>query len=242
MKLTPNIVLATMAAQASALVQIEVRYSDKMIEVGNLDLFATTYQAIYAEDGNQRAVMMDRSFGADTNTCKSTEDGDPDLNVQVKVNGAWGRTPGLQDNEMREALVASMWEVLQRVADPSGYEVFTNCRGLTWQESIGYTSEAACGPQSTRNCEEPCSKEGSPGLAQCMNQSWGHQVPSSMRVTAYIDDQLQADDLIIEFSSAVNPKDGGCGIIGDIAAELAGYVIPVAGGLFAKGIELGCSS
>lgn len=242
MKLSSNIALATMAAQASALVQIEVRYSDNMIEVGNLDLFAATYQAIYAEEGNQRSVMMDRSFGTYDNTCKSAEEPDPDLNVQVKVNGAWGRTPGLADNEMREGLVAAMWEALQAVTDPSGYEVFTECRGLTWMESVGYTSEAACGPQSSRNCEEPCSKENSPGLAQCMKQSWGHSVPSSMRVTAYIDDQLQADDLIIEFASAKTPKAGGCGIIGDIAAELAGYVIPVAGGLFAKGISIGCSS
>lgn len=242
MKLTSNLVLAAMAAQASALVQIEVRYSDKMIEVGNLDLFAATWQAIYAEAGNQRSVMMDRSFGADTSTCKFAEDNDSDLTVQVKVNGAWGRTPGLQDNEMREALVTSMWEVLQRVADPTGYETFSGCRGLTWQESVSYTSDAACGPQSARNCEEPCRKEGSPGLAQCMDHSWGHQVPSSLRVTAYIDDVLQADDLIIEFSSAVNPKDGGCGIIGEIAGALAEYTIPVAGGLFAKGIEIGCSS
>lgn len=242
MKFSSKIALATMAAQASALVQIEVRYSDNMIEVGNLDLFAVTYQAIYAEDGNQRSVMMDRSYGTFDNTCKSAEEPDPDLNVQVKVNGAWGRTPGLADNEMREGLVAAMWEALQAVTNPSGYEVFSECRGLTWQESVGYTSEAACGPQSSRNCEEPCRKEGSPGLAQCMNHSWGHSVPSSMRVTAYIDDQLQADDLIIEFASAKTPKEGGCGIIGDIAAELAGYVIPVAGGLFAKGISIGCSS
>ncbi|KAG6358793.1 hypothetical protein INS49_012312 [Diaporthe citri] len=242
MKLSSNIALATMAAQASALVQIEVRYSDTMIEVGNLDLFAVTYQAIYDEDGNQRSVMMDRSYGTFDNTCKSAEEPDPDLNVQVKVNGAWGRTPGLADNEMREGLVAAMWEALQAVTNPSGYEVFSECRGLDWQESVGYTDTAACGPESSRNCEEPCSKEGSPGLAQCMKHSWGHQVPSSMRVTAYIDDQLQADDLIIEFASARTPKDGGCGIIGDIAGTLAGYVIPVAGGLFAKGISIGCSS
>ncbi|KAI7788186.1 hypothetical protein LA080_012251 [Diaporthe eres] len=242
MKLSSNIALATMAAQASALVQIEVRYSDTMIEVGNLDLFAVTYQAIYAEDGNQRSVMMDRSYGTFDNTCKSAEEPDPDLNVQVKVNGAWGRTPGLADNEMREGLVAAMWESLQAVTNPSGYEVFSECRGLTWQESVGYTDAAACGPKSSRNCEEPCGKVGSPGLAQCMNHSWGHQVPTSMRVTAYIDDRLQPDDLIIEFASAKTPKDGGCGIIGDIAGTLAEYVIPVAGGLFAKGISIGCSS
>jgi hypothetical protein len=242
MKLTSNIALATMAAQASALVQLEVRFSDKMVPVGNLDLFGATWEAIYAEDGNQRSVMMDRSFGTIDNTCKSAEEPDPDLNVQVKINGAWGRTPGLQDNQMRDGLVAAMWEALQKVTNPSGYEVFSECRGLVWQESVGYTADAACGRLSARDCEEPCRNEGSPGLAQCMKHSWGHSVPSSMRVTAYIDGQLQADDLIIEFASQATTKDGGCGIIGDIAGALAGYVIPVVGGLFAKGISIGCSS
>ena len=39
MKVSSNSLLAMMAAQASALVQIEVRFSDTMIDVGDLDLF-----------------------------------------------------------------------------------------------------------------------------------------------------------------------------------------------------------
>lgn len=241
MKLTSNIALATMAAQASALVQLEVRYSDTMIPVGNLDLFAATWQAIYAEDGNQRSIMTDRSFGTYDNKCKPAEEPDPDMDVQVKINGAWGRTPGLQQNEMRDGLIAAMWEALQAVTDPNGYEVFYECRGLTWQESVGYTDAAACNPKLPRNCAEACDQS-APGMAQCMKHSWGHSVPSSMRVTAYIDDVLQPDDLIIEFASKARAHDGGCGIIGDIAGNLASFVIPVAGDLFAKGIEIGCSS
>ncbi|OLN81009.1 hypothetical protein CCHL11_09983 [Colletotrichum chlorophyti] len=237
-----NFLIAALAAQAAAKVQLEVRYSDNMIDVGTLDIFAATWQAIYAEPGNQRAIMTDRSFGADTNTCTHYTDNKPDITVRVKMNGAWGRTPGLKDNQMREGLVQAMWQVLQKTSNPYGYEVFSQCRGTTWQESVGYTSAAACGPKSSRNCQSPCRKVGSPGLTQCMKQTWAHKVPSSLRVTAYIDGRLQPDDLIIEFASQVNPVKGGCGLVGDIAGALAGYVIPVVGGLFAKGIAIGCSN
>ncbi|KAK6220170.1 hypothetical protein QIS74_05672 [Colletotrichum tabaci] len=241
MRATSNILLAGLAAQASALVQMEVRYSDNMIDVGNLDLFAATWQAIYAESGNTRAIMTDRSFGTQTNECTHADDYDPDVTVQVKMNGAWGRTPGLSDNQMRDGLVQSAWEVLSRAAEPYGYEVFNGCRGLTWMESVGYTSDAACGPKSGRNCEHACRNENSPGLAQCMNHTWGHKVPSSLRVTAYIDGRLQPDDLIIEFAARSNAVSGGCGWVGTIAGALAGF-IPVGGDLFAAGIDIGCSN
>ncbi|KAK2730364.1 hypothetical protein CKAH01_09611 [Colletotrichum kahawae] len=203
MKFSKKTVLATMATQATALVQMEVRYSDRMVDVGNLDLFDVTWQAIYGEAGNTRAIMTDRSFSSQTNTCTWAEDYDPDLTVQVKMNGAWGRTPALSDNQMRDGLVQSMWEVLRTVSDPYGYE-------------------------------------NSPGLAQCENQTWGHKVPSTLRVTAYIDGRLQPDDLIIEFGATKNQEPGGCGLVGEVAGFLAGF-IPVGGDLFAKGIEIGCA-
>ncbi|KAF6790755.1 hypothetical protein CSOJ01_14464 [Colletotrichum sojae] len=241
MKTNTNILLAALAAQASALVQMEVRYSDRMVDVGNLDLFAVTWQAIYGETGNKRAIMTDRSFGAQTNECTHYEDYDPDVTVQVKMNGAWGQTPGLTDNQMRDGLVQSLWEVLRTVSDPYGYEVYNGCRGLTWMESVGYTPEAACGPKSAKNCEYACRNENSPGLAQCMNHTWGHKVPSTLRVTAYIDGRLQPDDLIVEFGATKNQEAGGCGLVGEVAGFLAGF-IPVGGELFAKGIEIGCAN
>ncbi|KAF6802888.1 hypothetical protein CMUS01_15231 [Colletotrichum musicola] len=241
MKTNTNILLAALAAQASALVQMEVRYSDRMVDVGNLDLFAVTWQAIYGETGNTRAIMTDRSFGAQTNECTHYEDYDPDVTVQVKMNGAWGQTPGLTDNQMRDGLVQSLWEVLRTVSDPYGYEVYNGCRGLTWMESVGYTPEAACGPKSAKNCEYACRNENSPGLAQCMNHTWGHKVPSTLRVTAYIDGRLQPDDLIVEFGATKNQEAGGCGLVGEVAGFLAGF-IPVGGELFAKGIEIGCAN
>lgn len=47
MKTSNNAVLlaiAALASQAAAEVQMDVRYSDNMIDVGNMDLFAATWQ------------------------------------------------------------------------------------------------------------------------------------------------------------------------------------------------------
>lgn len=47
MKTSSNAVLlsiAALASQAAAEVQMDVRYSDNMIDVGNMDLFAATWQ------------------------------------------------------------------------------------------------------------------------------------------------------------------------------------------------------
>lgn len=234
--------VAGLAATAHALVQIEVRYTDKMVEVGNMDLHAATYAAIYAEPGNQRGIVTDRTFEGVTNQCQPRLTPGNDVTVQVKMNGAWGRTPGLKDNEMREGLVASIWEVLKTVSDKNGYEVYTECDGMDWNNPAVHVPGAACGAKAAKSCKDQCSHVNTPTLVQCMKHSWGHQVPSQLRVTAYIDGALQPDDLIIDFASTKNTKGGGCGIIGEIAGTLAGYTIPVVGGLFAQGITLACSS
>ncbi|KAL1618759.1 hypothetical protein SLS56_010450, partial [Neofusicoccum ribis] len=236
---TPALLLATTAATASALVQMEVRYSDSLVDVGNADLFAMTWQTLYDTAGNERAIMTDRTAGADTNPCTHAEDADPDVTVRVQMNGAWGQTPGLEVNQMRDALVQSLWEVLKAVSDKEGYEVFTGCRGTSWMESVASDPNAACGREAARTCEEPCKDVNSPGLAQCTTRTWGHKVPSSFRVTAYIDGKLQPDDLIVTFDSATNAQAGGCGWVGEVASAVAGF-IPVAGGLFQQGIALGC--
>ncbi|KAL8382219.1 hypothetical protein RB595_006144 [Gaeumannomyces hyphopodioides] len=234
--------IAGFAATAQALIQMEVRYSDKMVEVGNMDLQAATRDAIYAEPGNQRGIITDRTFSGVTNQCQPRLEPGPDVTVQVKMNGAWGRTPGLQDNQMRDGLVASLWEVLTAVSDDTGYEVYTECDGMSWNEAVVHVKEAACGALAAKSCKDQCANVNTPTLTQCMKHSWGHRVPSQIRVTAFIDGALQADDLIIDFASTQNTKPGGCGIIGKIAAKLATYTIPVAGGLFAEGIQLACAS
>lgn len=245
MKTSTSAILAGLVAVATAAVQLEVRYSDRMVDVGTLDLMEVTRNAIYAEPGNERSILTDRTHQAITRTCKSAVENTPDVSVQVKMTGAWGRTPGLKNNEMRDGLVASIFEALKQVSDDTGYEVYSECRGLVWQESVAHVPEAACGraAASGQTCDGPCRNAvASPGTTQCMKHDWGHRVPSVMRITAYIDDALQPDDLIFEFASTQNAQAGGCGIIGKIAGKLASFTIPVAGGLFSEGINILCAN
>ncbi|KAL1633917.1 hypothetical protein SLS58_010861 [Diplodia intermedia] len=243
MKTSNNALLlaAALASQATALVQMDVRYSDNMIDVGNIDLFAQTWQILYDTAGNERSVVTDKDISSDNNPCTSENDSSPDLTVSIKMTGAWGQTPGLEQNQMRDGLIQSAWEVLRNIADRNKYNVYGGCTGFTWQESVPGDANAPCGPKAATTCEEACKDESDiPGSVECSLVTTGYKVPSELRVTAYIDDQLQPDDLIISIESVVNPVTGGCGISGEIAKAVANF-IPVAGSLFSQGIMIGCT-
>ncbi|KAL1616236.1 hypothetical protein SLS54_008529 [Diplodia seriata] len=233
--------VAALASQATAEVQMDVRYSDNMIDVGNIDLFAQTWQVLYDTAGNERSVITDKDIQSDNNPCTAESDSKPDLTVSIKMNGAWGQTPGLQQNQMRDGLIQSMWEVLRNIADRNKYNVYGGCTGFTWQEGTPGNADSPCGPRSATSCEDACKDESDiASQVECTVVTTGYKVPSELRVTAYIDDQLQADDLIISIDAAVNPTTGGCGIAGEIAKAVSGF-IPVAGGLFTQGIAVGCT-
>ncbi|KAG7402442.1 hypothetical protein Forpi1262_v017865 [Fusarium oxysporum f. sp. raphani] len=80
-------------AIANSKIKVEVRYSDRMVDVGNLDLFKNTWQEIYGATGNQQSVVSDKIFKTFTKGC-TTWAGKPAMNAQVKINGQWGRIPG----------------------------------------------------------------------------------------------------------------------------------------------------
>ncbi|KAH7049300.1 hypothetical protein B0J12DRAFT_100924 [Macrophomina phaseolina] len=244
MKTSSNVLLAlaALASQAAAEVKMYVAYSDNMVDVGNLDIFKNTWQTLYETSGNERSVVTDKSIGTDNNPCTSKYDSDPDLTVRIKMNGAWGQTPGLEQNQMRDGLVQSMWEVLRNIADRNKYDVYGGCTGFTWQEGTPGDPNSPCGgPAPSKSCADACKDAAdSPEMVECTIVTTGYKIPSELRVTAYIDDQLQPDDLIISIDAAKNPETGGCGIQGEIAKAVAGF-IPVAGGLFAQGIAIGCT-
>ncbi|KAL0936432.1 uncharacterized protein CTRU02_208647 [Colletotrichum truncatum] len=227
--------LAALGQVVSATIKVEVRFSDKMVNVGNLDLFATTWQKIYAATGNQYSIVTDNTYPTNDDKCTSHYT-DHTLNAQVIVNGQWGKVPGLGPHDSREALVQSIWKSLQLGSDKTAWDVYTNCYGLTWQEGIPYWKTPACGAVAatvSKQCQCPIAS------AQCQYYSKGHKVPSIIKANLYRDGVLLADSLTIEFSSAVVEQSGGCGIVGMIASGLAGFV-PGVGSIFSKGITLLC--
>jgi hypothetical protein len=227
---------------ASAKIQAEVRYSDSMIDVGNLDLFAQTWQKIYAADGNSQSVLTDVTTPAYSGGCNSWAD-DANLNAKVTINGQWGRVAGLGLHDSREALVQSIWAALKEVSGDNHYDVFNTCYGTTWQEGLpswAYDAGgAACGgksPSVAADC--PCEV----GSAACKDHSLGHKVPSLIKANLYDEDgALLADNLEITFESAAVGGEGGCSTLTKVAAALAG-LIPGSGSLFSTGVNVACLS
>ncbi|KAM0438658.1 hypothetical protein ACHAPT_001414 [Fusarium lateritium] len=229
-------VLAALAPAALAQIKVEVRYSDHMVDVGNLDLFKETWEKIYSTDGNQRSIISDTFFDTHADGCTHAT-AEPNRRVNVRINGQWGRIPNLEVNDAREALTKSLWEVLKEVSEPTGWDVFTNCYGTTWQEGVPkWAGEHACGGD-TATVQSECLCD--IGSAQCEHHSWGHKVPSLIKANLYRDGALLADSLELEFASTIKEEDAGCGTVGTIASTLAGF-LPGPGSLFATGIDIFC--
>ncbi|GJC77453.1 hypothetical protein ColLi_00291 [Colletotrichum liriopes] len=227
--------LTALGQAASATIQVEVRFSDQMVNVGNLDIFKTTWQKIYGAVGNQRSVVSDDTYPTNDDVCTSHYT-DNSGNARVIINGQWGQVPGLGPHDSREALVQSIWESLKRGSDRTAWDVYTDCWGLTWQEGIPYWKTPACGAEAatvSRECQCPISS------AQCQYYSKGHKVPSVIKANLYRDGALLADSLTIQFSSEAVVEKGGCGIVGLIASGMASF-IPGVGSIFSKGITMLC--
>ncbi|EFQ95119.1 hypothetical protein CFE70_007930 [Pyrenophora teres f. teres 0-1] len=242
MKFQSNIMLALLAVAPSAVsaagkIQVEVRYSNEMVDVGNLELFAETWQKIYSTEGNGRSILSDTAYTTNASACGSWSS-KGDREVRVKVNGQWGKIPDLGPNDSRDALVGTLSKVLDEVSKGTGYNVFSNCYGLSWQESVPiWPGPHACGGRNpTVRPECMCDI----GTAQCEFHAWGHKVPSSIKANLYRDGALLADTLSIDFTANAVAKDEGCGMVGDIAKTLAAY-IPGVGNLFVAGVELNCA-
>lgn len=241
MKHTVSHLLAVggLLSAVSAKIQAEVRYSDKMIDVGNLDVFAQTWQKIYAADGNSQSVLTDVTSSTYNGGCNSWAD-DANLIVKVTINGQWGRVSGLGLHDSREALVQSIWAALKEVSGENQWDVFNNCYGTTWQEGLpdwAYHGQSACGGASnsvTQDC--PCDS----GSSACKDHSLGHKVPSLIKANLYDGNgALLADSLEITFESAEVVGSGGCNTLTKVAGALAG-LLPGPGSLFSTGVNVAC--
>lgn len=162
--------------------------------------------------------------------------------MQVTMDGSWGAEPtsNVTASAMREAFVSTVWSSLQAIYAQSQYDVYEGCVGSTWQDSVLYTADAACGPLSSVSCEAACSDAETPTEVQCDTHLTGSLLPSKLKITAYEDGVLLADELTVTFAATANDvSDGGCGIVGTISEKLASFV-PYVGGLFSEGISFEC--
>lgn len=188
---------------------------------------------------NSQGVVTDDTYQTDKNPCQT--DNKKDLSVQVTMDGSWGAAAGVNSADMRGAMVSTLWSSLITLWKQNEYVVYEGCYGTVWQNSPAYSATAACGPKSATSCATACSKVGTPKLTQCDTATFGSKVPSKIRVTAYEGDKLLAEELTVTFGATDNDiSDGGCGLVGVVAKQLAGFV-PGVGSLFAAGIDFKCA-
>ncbi|WKT54419.1 hypothetical protein QSH57_005003 [Fusarium oxysporum f. sp. vasinfectum] len=214
--------------------KVEVRVSDELVQAGNVDLFAATWQAIYAENGNQRAVTIDETYPGQLQRCHQSLK--TEVNLSVYIEGAWGDTGGVNHNN-RDALIQAAWKAIKEISAKKSYDIFTGCCFTDpIQPSCSVPSKSVCNRDSC-GCQRG-------QHAVCSKLTPGHLVPS--HINAYIYDRNNnplPDHLQITFSSAPVEEKGGCGIVGTLASEFAGFAFPgVLGTVFQKGIELGCGA
>lgn len=189
---------------------------------------------------NRQGVVTDQSYQTDQNTCQT--DDKQDLTVRVTMDGAWGQEGSATSADVRDAIVKTVWSSLEELWNQSQYTVYEACSGTTWQDTPLYAATAACGPKSAASCAAACPDVGTPDLVQCDTATYASKLPSKVKVTVYEDGALRADELTVTFAATANDvSDGGCGLVGTITENLAGF-IPGVGSLFAAGIAFECGN
>ncbi|CRK21616.1 hypothetical protein BN1723_002740 [Verticillium longisporum] len=229
--ITAALVFGALAPSIDA-AKIHVSTSDRLIEVGNLDLFATTWKAIYEDPTNLHQVSVkDEEFSTQSKHCNF--DNGPDHKVTVSIIGKWNDVDG-KHLQVRDAMVEAAWETVKRIAEKHQYEVYVDCCADTIAVNCNKFG-AAC---SDRVCK--CPGEGR--SAKCNKLRTGHQVPALIYVTADTDgSNTQNNEILIEFSSEAAENRGGCGAIDDVIQVFKGWLFPpVIAEVVGKGIELGC--
>lgn len=156
------------------------------------------------------------------------------------MDGAWGIVGNATSAAMRDAIIVTMWNSLDALWNQSQYIVYEGCTGTTWMDTPLYTTTAACGPRSAVSCADACADELTPDLVQCTTLTYGSTLPSELKVTAYNDGSLLADELTITFAATSNDvSSGGCGLVGTLSEKFLSF-IPYVGGLFAAGVAFEC--
>ncbi|KAH9875508.1 hypothetical protein J1614_004244 [Plenodomus biglobosus] len=218
---------------------VHVEVTAGRVDVGDLNLQHETRDWIYAQKGNEYAAIRRTEHPILTfaDQCTSHADTQGHREVHVNIDGKWGSLPGLGLNDAREHLIDAAMKTLHADADYTGYNVFTNCWGKSWQEGVPFWKGAhACGGKNpTVRPQCMCGI----ASAQCESHSWGHIVPHTIFAKVYRGEQPMDPELTITFTSNGIKKNDDCGPIAGIASTLTG-LLPGPGSIFSSIIDLAC--
>ncbi|KAF4490202.1 hypothetical protein FAGAP_11022 [Fusarium agapanthi] len=186
---------------------LHATYTDELVNVGNLDSFWSVWNHMYDVSDNNGGLSDHTTWQYNGN-------------CNTKVSG-W---------QMRDALIHAMWATVQAAGQQNQYPVYTDCSGLTWQESTPRNPNAACDRATTKKIFCPCEY-----MVECQQFSWGRKLPSQVRINVYNKDgSLRADMYQIKIGAQTLRGESGCGKAGAIAEVLASFV-PGVGQYFDKG-------
>ena len=226
---------ACLLQQAFAKYSVHVTYSPNLVTVGDADIFGLTWTEIYAAQGNQNAVVLQPSKSSRADACK--EGGrSQDTTVSADIEGQWGRDPGLGAHDSREAIVQAYWDFMKVFMADNQYRLWAECVHVNGRNALTpwWPTASACTGGGCAGCS------GTSGL-ECQYGDTGFRVPAKVKVTmTNAQGQLMSDGLTISFSSTQSGGNGGCGLAGAIAGQLAG-LIPGAGQYINAGISVACA-
>ena len=105
---------------------LEWHYSNNFVKVGNADLFAAIWQKGYS-NGDGTGIETDDSYDVFGYKLRCLMDGEKaDLKVGVKMKGEWGVVSGVPGMTVRNQLVKSMWEMVEKIQEEDDL-VYSKC-------------------------------------------------------------------------------------------------------------------
>ncbi|KAI5362680.1 hypothetical protein Slin14017_G063610 [Septoria linicola] len=181
---------------------LEFHYSNDFVTVGDTDLFAAIWQQGYAS-GDSTGIKTDDSYKQyDHKAACVWEDSSPDLEVAVKMSGNWGVVSGVEGMQVRNQLIKTMWELVEKIQEEDGV-IWKDCRGC----GLGGCSDnpkAVCGQFRPTMCA--CQKNhggGGEAMDLCFGSSknmlWSQAINETYieyPLSSEAEDKGEAPDLI----------------------------------------------
>lgn len=200
--------------------RVYIWFSDKAVSVGSLDLFRVIWQDFF-KASTRTGIVFDKSHQTYSYPCNEVHQ-DPRFNVEVHMEGHWGRQGSHSPLDIRQALLVGSWAALQSLADHKKTMIYTNCILATAFSNGPPSFTSACGGRRwNQHC--PCRVDG----ATCEEVRWAYDIPKNIQAVMYddLEDDLQHH---IEMSFSSDDLDKGtsqfCGLRSALATILASYI------------------
>ncbi|KAF4968361.1 hypothetical protein FZEAL_10403 [Fusarium zealandicum] len=232
MKFNSAITMLAVLAPFTNAMDVHVRSSDDLIDVGDLNLFKEIWQAIYSNAGNREGVTISPA-PIPTRNKPCHFDDHTDHSVTLAIEGHWDDVGGNR-HEYRDAMVEAAWEALKKLSDQRSYNIRTGCCYESISTSCPIPGPGGC---SFKDCQ--CH---SATNARCLGLVQGHRVPSIMNVYTTKNGATTANSLRISFRSDTAEEKGGCGMAETAAKGLASFIFPgPVANIVGVGIDLKCA-